>query len=344
MIEPMAPRRPDTPDTTFSQYLASSGRASFFELRIDDAPAARQGLRAPRHAAVDGLPAFLLREAAFYRGIVVQMCGSRLINIISRTIVNWNPTGSRATPRPCAGWPMWPATSATSTLRCILHPGADGSIVEDGQVTLPQPGRRTIVCLGDTNVALFKADDPSVGPVGDYFSTPRSGIHSLVWEVDDLGVAEAICARSASKPNQPNSMPAGSPFRHRRCSAPPRIHASARKPERQPHARGVADRLGRPRVSPCEAFRCRSGAARGSCPHRHRGRQLRRCPDRQGNYQSKPGRALYTRERMRRIVDRPARTHGTSRPASGCACALQAGPLPSSFACRGMPCSGCPTG
>jgi catechol 2,3-dioxygenase-like lactoylglutathione lyase family enzyme len=209
MIEPMAPRRPDTPDTTFSQYLAKFGESLHsFELRIDDAPAAARACERHGMQLSTVYPLFFFVKPRSTGGIVVQMCGKPLVNDL-KDYRNWNPDWIEGHP---------------STLRRLRHVACyvrnldaalyfftqvlTGSIVEDGHVPAPQPGRRTIVCLGDTNVALFKADDPSVGPVGDYFSTPRSGIHSLVWEVDNLSVAEAYL-RSLGVETEPAEFDAG---------------------------------------------------------------------------------------------------------------------------------------
>lgn len=192
MVEPMAPRRPDIPDTIFSKYLAKYGPSLHsFEVRVDSAPAAAAICRDHGMELSTVYPLFFFVKPQSTGGIVVQVCGKPLEND-PQNYRNWNPDW-------IAGHP--------STLRrlryiaCIARDFdkalyfftrvVDGRIVEDCRITLPQPGRRVSICLGDTVIALIVADEPATGPVSTYFSSPVSGIYALVWEVDDLAVAEA---------------------------------------------------------------------------------------------------------------------------------------------------------
>jgi len=67
----------------------------------------------------------------------------------------------------------------------------DGEVLEDGPTTLPQPGRRALVQIGDTCVAFIQPDDPSSGPLGAFLSREQNGIYALVWQVADETRAKA---------------------------------------------------------------------------------------------------------------------------------------------------------
>jgi hypothetical protein len=192
MIEPMAPRRPDEPDTTFSRYLDKYGESLHsFELRIDDAPAAAAICRAHDLALSTVYPKFFFVKPQSTGGVVVQLCGKPLVN----------------DPQDYRGWrPDWIEGHPSSLRRlrhivCVVRDMAAaltffgtvlaGEILADERITLPQPARQVRVLVGDTRVALIAADDPATGPIGDYFSRPASGVYALVWEVDDLAAARA---------------------------------------------------------------------------------------------------------------------------------------------------------
>lgn len=191
MLEPMAPRRPEIPDTIFSQYLAKFGESLHsFEVRVDSAPDAAAICRDHGMDLSSVYPLFFFVKPKSTGGIVVQICGKPLVND-PKDYRNWNPDWIEGHP---------------STLRrlryiaCIVRDldkalyfftrVVDGKIVEDCRITVPQPGRRIGICLGDTVIALIVADEPEIGPLGAYCAKPVSGIYALAWEVDDLAAAE----------------------------------------------------------------------------------------------------------------------------------------------------------
>jgi catechol 2,3-dioxygenase-like lactoylglutathione lyase family enzyme len=192
MIEPMAPRRPDQPDTIFSRYLDKYGESLHsFELRIDDAVAAAEICRSHGLALSTVYPKFFFVKPQSTGGVVVQLCGKPLVN----------------DPQDYGGWnPDW-ILGHPSSLRRLRHIACfvrdlgaaltfftevlAGEVLEDERAVLPQPGRRVRVLVGDTRVALIAADDPATGLFGEYFSRPASGVFALVWEVDDLAAARA---------------------------------------------------------------------------------------------------------------------------------------------------------
>ncbi len=203
MVEPMAPARPDVHDTTFSKYLAKYGESYHsFELRVDSAPETAAACQAHGMELSSVYPLFFFVKPRSTGGIVVQICGKPLVND-PQDYRNWNPDWIEGHP---------------STLRRLRHIGCivrdidlslyfftqviGGKILSDERVTFPQDGRRVAFCLGDTNVLLFQADDPAAGLAGDYFSKPVSGIYTLVWEVDDIQVAERYLLETGITPEK----------------------------------------------------------------------------------------------------------------------------------------------
>ena len=71
----------------------------------------------------------------------------------------------------------------------------DGEIRSDERTELPQPGRRAVVRIGDTDVAFVQPDDASTGPLGAFLGKDQNGIYALVWKVADPAMAQAHFAR-----------------------------------------------------------------------------------------------------------------------------------------------------
>jgi catechol 2,3-dioxygenase-like lactoylglutathione lyase family enzyme len=67
----------------------------------------------------------------------------------------------------------------------------DGEVLEDARTSLPQPGRRVLLRIGDTRVAFIEPDDTSDGPLGAFLAREQNGIYALVWKVADEAKARA---------------------------------------------------------------------------------------------------------------------------------------------------------
>lgn len=204
MVEPMAPRRPETPDTTTSRYLERFGESLHsFELRIADAVSAAERCRESGLRLNTVYPTFFFLHPEATGGVVVELCGKPLQN----------------DPFDYAGWkPDWflgnPASiTGLDHIACVVRDMAvalrffteivAGLLIEDGLRDLPQPARRARIRLGDHEIVLWQPDDATAGPLGDYLAGPVSGIHSLVWRVSDLGRANAhfrSCGIGATAP------------------------------------------------------------------------------------------------------------------------------------------------
>lgn len=67
----------------------------------------------------------------------------------------------------------------------------DGAVVSDARTSLPQPARRVVIHLGDTDIAFLQPDDPTFGPLGAFLAKEQNGIYALVWAVADEAKARA---------------------------------------------------------------------------------------------------------------------------------------------------------
>jgi hypothetical protein len=185
MIEPMAPRNPENPDTVFARYLAKFGESLHsFELRIDDAAA---DLCRDRGLALSTVyPKFFFVKPQSTGGIVVELCGKPLEND-PQDYRGWRPDWIDGHPSSLRRLHhiVCVVRDMDAALRFFLDTLA-GELLADERVVLPQPGRQVRLLLGDTRLALIIADDPARGPIGAYMSRPASGIFALMWEVGDL--------------------------------------------------------------------------------------------------------------------------------------------------------------
>jgi catechol 2,3-dioxygenase-like lactoylglutathione lyase family enzyme len=68
----------------------------------------------------------------------------------------------------------------------------DGELLADERIGSPQPARRVLIRLGDTNVALIQPDDREHGVLGEYLRPPTVGVYAMVWRVADEAAAHAF--------------------------------------------------------------------------------------------------------------------------------------------------------
>jgi len=67
----------------------------------------------------------------------------------------------------------------------------DGEVLSDEPTKLPQPARRVLVRIGDTNVAFIQPLDTRSGPLGEFLGKEQNGIYALVWNIADEAQARA---------------------------------------------------------------------------------------------------------------------------------------------------------
>lgn len=186
MVEPMAPRDAGNLEKPFARMAAKIGQAFHsFEIKVADGKAASQTFRDAGAKTASDYGFFFFVKAESTGGVLLEVCEVPMPN---------DPYDRR-------GWgPDTGVGHASSVLRldhiaCVTaDTGAalrfftepcNGEVLSDERVSHPQPARRVLVRLGDTNVAFLQPDDPASGPLGAFLSKVQNGIYALVWQVED---------------------------------------------------------------------------------------------------------------------------------------------------------------
>ncbi len=192
MVEPMAPRNPEDMTKPYARMAAKIGQAFHsFELKVADGKAASQAFRDAGCNVASDYGVFFFVKADSTGGVLLEVCETAMPN----------------DPYDRKGWgPDVGVGHASGVLRldhiaCVtaeidkavgFFTGlVDGEIVADERTSLPQPGRRVVIRIGDTDVAFIQPDDTASGPLGAFLGKPQNGIYALVWHVADAARARA---------------------------------------------------------------------------------------------------------------------------------------------------------
>lgn len=210
MVEPMAPRDPARLDKPFARYLQRYGEGLHsFEIAIDDGPATAARLKAAGCK--------LSAEYGFFFYVRPESTGGVLLEVCETPMPN-DPYDRR-------GWrPDWSDGHPTTILKldhiaCVTRYAdavlgfftglLDGELLADERIAAPQPGRRLLLRLAETNVAFIQPDDPETGPLGDFLKPPTSGVHAMVWRVEDEAAAEAWVRKKGLRTTREHCVSAG---------------------------------------------------------------------------------------------------------------------------------------
>lgn len=186
MVEPMAPRTPDDMSKPYARMAAKIGQAFHsFELKVEDGKAASQAFRDAGAVTASDYGMFFFVKPESTGGVLLEVCEVPMPN---------DPYDRR-------GWgPEVGVGHACSVVRldhiaCVTRDmdaalrfftgSVDGEILSDARTELPQPGRRVVIRIGDTNVAFIQPDDTTSGALGAFLSKEQNGIYALVWQVAD---------------------------------------------------------------------------------------------------------------------------------------------------------------
>ena len=192
MVEPMAPRTPSDMDKPFARLVSKIGPSFHsFELKVEDGKAASQAFRNAGCKVASDYGVFFFVKGESTGGVLLEVCESRMPN----------------DPFDRAGWGPEVGTGHASGVVRLDHIACvtanieqalrffttcvDGELLSDERTSLPQPGRRVLIRVGDTNVAFVQPDDTGSGPLGAFLGKPQSGIYALVWQVADAETARA---------------------------------------------------------------------------------------------------------------------------------------------------------
>ena len=192
MVEPMAPRNPEDMTKPYARMAARIGQAFHsFELKVADGKAASQAFRDAGAVTASDYGVFFFVKAESTGGVLLEVCETPMPN---------DPYD-----RP-GGWGTMVGTGHASGVLALDHIACvtadidqasrfftecvDGEVLSDERSTLPQPGRRLLLRVGDTKVAFHQPDDASAGPLGAFLASKQNGIYALVWQVSDAEQAK----------------------------------------------------------------------------------------------------------------------------------------------------------
>lgn len=192
MVEPMAPRHPDDMSKSFARMAAKIGQAFHsFEIKVADGKAASQAFRDGGAVTASDYGFFFFVKPESTGGVLLEVCEVPMPN----------------DPYDRKGWgPEVGQGHASGVLRldhiaCVVADVeaalrfftglCDGAVLADERTAMPQPARRVVVRLGDTDVAFIQPDDPGTGPLGAFLGKVQNGIYALVWQVEDAARARA---------------------------------------------------------------------------------------------------------------------------------------------------------
>jgi len=192
MVEPMAPRNPDDLTKPYARMAAKIGQAFHsFELKVADGKAASQAFRDGGAKTASDYGIFFFVKAESTGGVLLEVCETPMPND-PYDRPHWDPR---------VGQGHHCGVLALDHIACVTRDAdaairfftglVDGEVVSDERTTLPQPARRVVIHIGDTDVAFIQPDDETSGPLGAFLGKPQNGIYALVWKIADASKARA---------------------------------------------------------------------------------------------------------------------------------------------------------
>lgn len=192
MVEPMAPRHPDDLSKPFARMTAKIGQAFHsFEIKVADGKAASAAFRNAGCTVAGDYGVFFFVKPESTGGVLLEVCELPMPNDPYER-GNWNPAVGAG--HACSVTGLDHIACVTRDMGVALRfftEVIDGEVLEDGRTSLPQPGRRVLLRVGDTRVAFVQPDDIFQGPLGAFLAREQNGIYALVWAIVDEPAARA---------------------------------------------------------------------------------------------------------------------------------------------------------
>ncbi|MET1755567.1 VOC family protein [Novosphingobium sp. RD2P27] len=192
MMEPMAPRHPDDLSKPFARMTAKIGQAFHsFEIKVASGKAASAAFREAGCTVAGDYGVFFFVKPESTGGVLLEVCELPMPNDPYER-GNWNPAVGAG--HACSVRGLDHIACVTRDMAAVLRfftEIIDGEVLEDGRTSLPQPGRRVMLRVGDTRVAFIQPDDISDGPLGAFLAREQNGIYALVWAIEDEPAARA---------------------------------------------------------------------------------------------------------------------------------------------------------
>ena len=186
MVEPMAPRTPDDLTKPYARMAAKIGQAFHsFELKVPDGKAASQAFRDNGAVTASDYGIFFFVKPESTGGVLLEVCEVPMPND-PYDRKGWGPEAGAG--HACSVVALDHIACVTTDIDkaiAFFTESVDGTIISDEHTELPQPGRRVVIHIGDTDVAFIQPDDPSSGPLGEFLARPQNGIYALVWKIAD---------------------------------------------------------------------------------------------------------------------------------------------------------------
>ncbi|MET0588757.1 MAG: VOC family protein [Novosphingobium sp.] len=186
MVEPMAPRTPDDMSKPYARMAAKIGQAFHsFELKVEDGKAASQAFRDAGAVTASDYGMFFFVKPESTGGVLLEVCEVPMPND-PYDRKGWGPEVGVG--HACSVVRLDHIACVTRDMDAALRfftGSVDGEVLSDARTELPQPGRRVVIRIGDTNVAFIQPDDTTSGALGAFLSKEQNGIYALVWQVAD---------------------------------------------------------------------------------------------------------------------------------------------------------------
>lgn len=186
MVEPMAPRTPDDMSKPYARMAAKIGQAFHsFELKVENGKAASQAFRDAGAVTASDYGMFFFVKPESTGGVLLEVCEVPMPND-PYDRKGWGPEVGVG--HACSVVRLDHIACVTRDMDAVLRfftGSVDGEVLSDDRTELPQPGRRVVIRIGDTNVAFIQPDDTTSGALGAFLSKEQNGIYALVWQVAD---------------------------------------------------------------------------------------------------------------------------------------------------------------
>jgi catechol 2,3-dioxygenase-like lactoylglutathione lyase family enzyme len=210
MVEPMSPRDPSRTDMHVARYLQRFGQGyQSFEIGIDDGPAvaARMKEAGCKLSAEYGIFFYVRPEST--GGVLLEVCETAMPNDpYDRR--GWRPDWSEGHPSTILRLDHIACITADVDAALAFFTGVvDGELLSDEHITTPQPARRAMVRLADTNVAFIQPDEPNESTLGAFLAPPSSGVYALVWQVEDASRAREFFESKGVRTTREGSVSSG---------------------------------------------------------------------------------------------------------------------------------------
>jgi catechol 2,3-dioxygenase-like lactoylglutathione lyase family enzyme len=192
MVEPMAPRTPTDMTKPYARMAAKIGQAFHsFELKVADGKAASQAFRDAGAVTASDYGMFFFVKPESTGGVLLEVCEVPMPND-PYDRKGWGPEVGVG--HACSVVRLDHIACVTRDMEAALRfftGSVDGEVLSDERTELPQPGRRVMIRVGDTNVAFIQPDNTTSGELGAFLSKEQNGIYALVWQVADEAQARA---------------------------------------------------------------------------------------------------------------------------------------------------------